>query len=800
LNEELEIDVPRKAAVKLFGADASTTSKAVGDRQIYILHASHMEREKERDKDHEIPDWEKNAHGAAPAQIRLSSFDTWAKVGSWYRDLQKSKLEVTPQIRHTAEDLVKGQDSDAEKIKSIYEFVSSHFRYIAIDLGAGRYSPHTAADVLGNRYGDCKDKHTLFAALLSAVGVQAYPALVSTSFKIDPALPSASMFNHVITAIPQGEGYLFLDTTPEVAPYGLLLAQIRDRDALVIPTDKPASLVKTTADPPAGNGESYRMDAVLDISGTLNGKAEIKERGDAEVTLRQAFRNTPQNKWDELIHQISLRMGFRGTVSETVVTPPERIFDEFGLAYKYHRPDYSAWSSHQISLPFPPMFLPELNEAQKKSDAPVFLGSPQKIFYESTVKLPEGITPTVSLPDVDQKSQFADYTAHYRYENGTLHGTRELQLKLREVPAGQRAEYSALVKAISDDLDRMFSLSGDFESESPLAKSRQLQKEGKNAEAIGLLEKASEDGEEKPELRFALGSAYLKNSQDDKAANEFQKLTAEKPSAILLNDIAYEYAEVNRHLGDATEYVNRALAETSAESLKAEVDTATQDDYMRMRHLAAQWDTLGWLKFRGGDAGGAEKYVQASWLQLQSAVVGEHLAEIYEKLGRKADGDRACRLALAAFDAKSVPGIKEKIVATQLRINFSSRKAEPPSKSMMGVNLGGIELSELRATKIPLAIDLPDGAKSGIFAISVTNGEEQKKALFIGGDSVLKGETEALSKAKLPLLFPDEMPAKLLRRGLLSCSKYTKGCTFVLLLLSDPLSSLPAAALRNERN
>jgi transglutaminase-like putative cysteine protease len=72
-------------------------------------------------------------------------------------------------------------------------------------LGLSRYAPHSAEDVLANRYGDCKDKRTLFAALLESVGVHAYPVLLSSKFKIDPDFPSPSLFDHVITAIPRGD-------------------------------------------------------------------------------------------------------------------------------------------------------------------------------------------------------------------------------------------------------------------------------------------------------------------------------------------------------------------------------------------------------------------------------------------------------------------------------------------------------------------------------------------------------------------------------------------------------------------
>ena len=51
-------------------------------------------------------------------------------------------------------------------------------RYIGVAFGIGRYQPHSAETVLDNQYGDCKDKHTLLAAMLKAAGYEAWPALI----------------------------------------------------------------------------------------------------------------------------------------------------------------------------------------------------------------------------------------------------------------------------------------------------------------------------------------------------------------------------------------------------------------------------------------------------------------------------------------------------------------------------------------------------------------------------------------------------------------------------------------------
>src|SRR4029453_4033418 len=167
-----------------------------------------------------------------------------------------------------------------------------------------------------NRYGDCKDKHTLFAALLNSVGLKAYPVLISSRFRVDPSFPSPDIFAHVITAIPQGNSYQFVDTTPEVAPYGLLVANLRDRQALVMPGTAPARLAKTPAEPAFHTFEKTTIDSSIDTEGTLDARMKIETRGDAEIALRAAYRTTPQNRWDELTQVLVPQMGFAGTSSD----------------------------------------------------------------------------------------------------------------------------------------------------------------------------------------------------------------------------------------------------------------------------------------------------------------------------------------------------------------------------------------------------------------------------------------------------------------------------------------------------
>src|SRR5215470_6605229 len=176
LKERIQVDVPANVPVQFRTSGPQPLISEERDRRLYTFESSNLKKLEVS----KIPDWDKNFHGAPPPDVQISSFASWQDVGNWFGSLEQAKVKVTPEIRSKAEELTNGKTSEDEKLRAIYDFVSTRFRYIGIDLGRGRYTPHSASEVLVNRYGDCKDKHTLFAALLRAAGITAYPALISS--------------------------------------------------------------------------------------------------------------------------------------------------------------------------------------------------------------------------------------------------------------------------------------------------------------------------------------------------------------------------------------------------------------------------------------------------------------------------------------------------------------------------------------------------------------------------------------------------------------------------------------------
>src|SRR5579864_1608601 len=299
LHEELQISVPRGRAVKWRSPDLKPLITEEGSRRVFTWTTSQLEHksaEQER-KDQEETTYQTARGKLPPAQIQLSSFQSWEDVGRWYMNLQQERIKPTPDIRSKAAELTKDAADDKARLHALYNYVSTQFRYIGVSFGIGRYQPHFAAEVLGNQYGDCKDKHTLLASLLDAVGIKAYPAFINTSLEIDSTVPSPSQFDHVITAVPQGDRIIWLDTTPEVAPFAYLITPLRDKQALVVRGDN-STLTTTPDTPPSSALMTFRIDAKLTDSGTLEGKIDRTMQGDDnEVLLRAAFRSVPLPQW-----------------------------------------------------------------------------------------------------------------------------------------------------------------------------------------------------------------------------------------------------------------------------------------------------------------------------------------------------------------------------------------------------------------------------------------------------------------------------------------------------------------------
>lgn len=450
-DEELEINVPKDKYVKVSSPKILPQVREEGARRIYVWKTANLRR-------YDALNHTAKREAERPS-VLLSTFHSWEEVGQWYSDLQKAQAKVTPEIQAKGLEITKGLTGDERKIRALYDFVATRVHYVSLSFGIGRYQPHAASDVLGNEYGDCKDKHTLFAALLKAAGYDAWAALINGSQEIDADVPSPGQFNHLVTALSLGNDVIWLDTTAEVAPFGLLINVLRDKQALVMPSEGPARLMKTPALAPFPNAIKFMAEGKLDPDGTLTAHVEHSSRGDEEVVLRAAFRRVPPAQWKELMQQISHLWGFAGDVDNVVASSPENLEEPFHLSYDYTRKDYGDWNNQRIVAPLPVFGLENGMQDEKKPSEPVALGNPGEVVFRASITLPPQSAMQVPAP-LDVPQEFADYHADYEFKDGIFTSERRLRIKKTEVPVESWDSYLKFRKSIADDREQWFTLSG----------------------------------------------------------------------------------------------------------------------------------------------------------------------------------------------------------------------------------------------------------------------------------------------------------------------------------------------------
>jgi transglutaminase-like putative cysteine protease len=223
-------------------------------------------------------------------RLLLSTITDWRAVSRWYWQLcQPALSKTTPEMQARTDALVAGAASREEKLRRVFKFVSQEIRYMGInaeDVAPG-YAPHEVSLTFNNRYGVCRDKAALLAAMLRLADIPAYPVLINASEKMDADVPFP-YFNHAITAVDKpGGGYILLDPTDENTR-DLFPAYLCNRSYLVARADGEMLLVSDVY-PAEKNLTRISTEGSLDETGALLLKSKIVFEGINDNTYRGHF-------------------------------------------------------------------------------------------------------------------------------------------------------------------------------------------------------------------------------------------------------------------------------------------------------------------------------------------------------------------------------------------------------------------------------------------------------------------------------------------------------------------------------
>lgn len=147
--------------------------------------------------------------------LQVTDFKSWAAVAAWAVPLYSIPADVPAPVAAKAAELTRGLFTDEAKTTALLGFVQEEIRYLGLELGPGTHRPNPPELVLSRRFGDCKDKTLLFCTLMRAIGLEAVPALVNTSYRdrIEAWMPSPYAFDHVIACVTLEKSSWWVDPT-----------------------------------------------------------------------------------------------------------------------------------------------------------------------------------------------------------------------------------------------------------------------------------------------------------------------------------------------------------------------------------------------------------------------------------------------------------------------------------------------------------------------------------------------------------------------------------------------------------
>ncbi len=149
------------------------------------------------------------------SKVHFNEYGQWSDVVAWGLPLYASAYNVDVITAQKAERIQLETESKEEQISKALQVVQNEIRYLGLEMGTNSHKPSLATETWERRWGDCKDKTVALISLLTALGFEAYPALVNTRIQQTVAEfgPSATAFNHVLVALRyQGQIY-WLDPT-----------------------------------------------------------------------------------------------------------------------------------------------------------------------------------------------------------------------------------------------------------------------------------------------------------------------------------------------------------------------------------------------------------------------------------------------------------------------------------------------------------------------------------------------------------------------------------------------------------
>jgi tetratricopeptide (TPR) repeat protein len=346
VRDELYVRVPRGRTLKYASVNGNiepTRTEARG--QTHYHWKTVKKRPLPRDDD-------KPSREELRWQVACSTFPSWEAIGEWKQKLRAECWECTPAIKEVVARVAGDDKTPLEKARALTYWVRHNIRYLSRGPEGLGYTPHAPAQILSNRFGDCKDQAQLLAVMLREVGIPVWLVTLGTldDGQVLEAVPSPWGTHAILLVELDGKEY-WIDTTVSQAAWDFLPRSDCGRLAYLW-RDGKVKLART----PEFTYKDYRIDQTTHLTiapdGTSRSKREVSYQGTSAWFKRDAWIDAPLGERRRLVTTELQESNNRARLLALKVD--EKSLHEFDgpvrAEVEFETPDHFAGDPHEGSL------------------------------------------------------------------------------------------------------------------------------------------------------------------------------------------------------------------------------------------------------------------------------------------------------------------------------------------------------------------------------------------------------------------------------------------------------------------
>jgi predicted Zn-dependent protease len=290
-NSRLLIDLPSSLALHyktVLMPDLKPERKEENGRVRVTFDTGHLEPDDRDDDDYwpsDTPEYR---------ALVFSTESSWKPLADEYSKVVDRTIGAAD-VKPIVAKLIAGKVSRDEKLTAILQYLGREIRYTGVELGESAIIPHSPAETLKNKYGDCKDKATLLVTMLRAADIPANVALlnVGPGEDVEREYPGANQFDHAIVYVPGSPNY-WIDATDEYARLGQLPEDDEGRLALIV---RPGTDSLTMI--PVSSAQDNLLVEKREFYLAENGPAHIVEISEPHGSSESDYRSSYGDKEDK---------------------------------------------------------------------------------------------------------------------------------------------------------------------------------------------------------------------------------------------------------------------------------------------------------------------------------------------------------------------------------------------------------------------------------------------------------------------------------------------------------------------